>query len=441
MAKFSQGFMDVLSRTGTPQAAMQQGQQETPAYGSLQRNLGAAFNIDQRSRPEMASAEIDKIDPNSKDALRQSLLVSAKYEQDQQRKLLMLAKVAELDQATEEKKQQKIQAQKLRESWIARAKKVGLETESETLTSGGDIDKASTVIREAEKRKALETGGLRARRQLLTSSGATSEQISDLENASEKEIEAFLSGQKGTIMPFTSADEKLVSLRVNDYGRAWDKDDNMWKNPSEMGLSPAPEVQKVFTQADNLTKRLTDVAVTNFGELNTAAQTAVDTLRNNDIAMEILDSEGGIYSGTLANFKTEAAKAAYLLSGGNLNIATAENSETYAASRVSEVGNFIQKFGSGTGLSDADREYAKQGAAGDIAVTEASIRRLLMIERQVAKTIIGDHSKVVDALKKQGVDDKTLSLFTAVPQSYLAREVPPPKMTPDEYLEMRRGGQ
>jgi hypothetical protein len=66
MAKFSQGFMDVLSRTGTPQAAMQQGQQEAPAYGSLQRNLGAAFNMDQRSRSEMASAEIDKIDPKSK---------------------------------------------------------------------------------------------------------------------------------------------------------------------------------------------------------------------------------------------------------------------------------------------------------------------------------------------------------------------------------------
>jgi len=104
MAKFSQGFMDVLSRTGTPQAAMQQGQQGPSDYGSLQRNLGAAFGMDQRSRPEMASAEIEKIDPKANDALRQSLLVSAKYEQDQQRKLLMMAKVAELDQAAAEQK-------------------------------------------------------------------------------------------------------------------------------------------------------------------------------------------------------------------------------------------------------------------------------------------------------------------------------------------------
>ena len=113
MAKFSQGFMDVLSRTGTPQAAMQQGQQGPSDYGSLQRNLGAAFGMDQRSRPEMASAEIEKIDPKANDALRQSLLVSAKYEQDPQRKILMLAKVAELDQAlATQKKEERLETKR-----------------------------------------------------------------------------------------------------------------------------------------------------------------------------------------------------------------------------------------------------------------------------------------------------------------------------------------
>ena len=134
MAKFSQGFMDVLSRTGTPQAAMQQGQQEAPAYGSLQRNLGAAFNIDQRSRPEMASAEIDKIDPKANDALRQSLLVSAKYEQDPQRKLLMLAKVAELDKDKQllDKRQSSIK------NLIDRATELGDTAAVNHLKNGGD---------------------------------------------------------------------------------------------------------------------------------------------------------------------------------------------------------------------------------------------------------------------------------------------------------------
>jgi hypothetical protein len=134
MAKFSQGFMDVLSRTGTPQAAMQQGQQEAPAYGSLQRNLGAAFNIDQRSRSEMASAEIDKIDPKANDALRQSLLVSAKYEQDPQRKLLMLAKVAELDKDKQllDKRQSSIK------NLIDRATELGDTAAVNHLKNGGD---------------------------------------------------------------------------------------------------------------------------------------------------------------------------------------------------------------------------------------------------------------------------------------------------------------
>jgi hypothetical protein len=134
MAKFSQGFMDVLSRTGTPQAAMQQGQQEAPAYGSLQRNLGAAFNMDQRSRSEMASAEIDKIDPKANDALRQSLLVSAKYEQDPQRKLLMLAKVAELDKDKQllDKRQSSIK------NLIDRATELGDTAAVNHLKNGGD---------------------------------------------------------------------------------------------------------------------------------------------------------------------------------------------------------------------------------------------------------------------------------------------------------------
>jgi hypothetical protein len=103
MAKFSQGFMDVLSRTGTPQAAMQQGQQEAPAYGSLQRNLGAAFGMDQRSRPEMASAAIDRIDPNSKDALIQSLAVQAKYEQDPQKKIVYMLEIDKIKKDRQEK--------------------------------------------------------------------------------------------------------------------------------------------------------------------------------------------------------------------------------------------------------------------------------------------------------------------------------------------------
>jgi DNA-binding phage protein len=103
MAKFSQGFMDVLSRTGTPQAAMQQGQQGSSDYGSLQRNLGAAFGMDQRSKPEMASAEIDKIDPNSKDALIQSLAVQAKYEQDPQKKIVYMLEIDKINKDKQEK--------------------------------------------------------------------------------------------------------------------------------------------------------------------------------------------------------------------------------------------------------------------------------------------------------------------------------------------------
>ena len=149
MAKFSQGFMDVLSRTGTPQAAMQQGQQAAPAYGSLQRNLGAAFNMDQRSRPEMASAEIDRIDPKANNALIQSLAVQAKYEQDPQKKMVYMLEIdkinkaaAELDQALAAQKKEEKLEKKRQEVKIAFTNSL-----STALQANGQTSAASLVAK------------------------------------------------------------------------------------------------------------------------------------------------------------------------------------------------------------------------------------------------------------------------------------------------------
>jgi hypothetical protein len=139
MAKFSQGFMDVLSRTGTPQAAMQQGQQEAPAYGSLQRNLGAAFGMDQRSRPEMASAAIDRLDPNSKDALIQSLAVQAKYEQDPQKKIVYMLEIDKINkESSKEKELKDIETQKDNRYGNMAKTVVGKSSELASLISQGD---------------------------------------------------------------------------------------------------------------------------------------------------------------------------------------------------------------------------------------------------------------------------------------------------------------
>ena len=72
-------------------------------------------------------------------------------------------------------------------------------------------------------------------------------------------------------------------------------------------------------------------------------------------------------------------------------------------------------FGSGTGLSDKDREYAQQMAAGEITMDEASMRWLLEAERKMATQIIEKHDKLLLNIKSTGqVPQATLDLF-AIP--------------------------
>ena len=444
MAKFSQGFMDVLSRTGTPQAAMQQGQQEAPAYGSLQRNLGAAFNMDQRSRPEMASAEIDKIDPNSKDALRQSLLVSAKYEQDQQRKLLMLAKVAELDQEQEAKNKALRKEQQMRESAAERARAVGLTGVAVGIEAGNPLDKALELVRDEEKRRLLVTQGKTGRLALLKQAGATQSEVEGMLDAPEEAFMAFLNGNEGDIGAFvdTKNNNTIVSLRKNSYGRVWDDAEQRWKNPSEMGIAPAPQLQEIYNRGDDLVKGMVDLGIKSFGELQKKADGATQTLQTTKTALEYLDSEKGIYTGVFGELFKEADKWAYALSGGNWDQSKAANSEAYVASRIFEVATQITAFGTGSAVSDTDREYVTSAVGGSLKMTEEAIRSILRQGVEASEIILASHKDAVDTLASEGVPPNLLNLIS-ISQRFMPEEKGNSQPTKNwqDYLNQRRGGQ
>ena len=57
------------------------------------------------------------------------------------------------------------------------------------------------------------------------------------------------------------------------------------------------------------------------------------------------------------------------------------------------VGKLIKQFGAGTGLSDADREYATKMAGGLITVDEKAIRKILDINDKAAQNVIRLHNK------------------------------------------------
>ena len=59
----------------------------------------------------------------------------------------------------------------------------------------------------------------------------------------------------------------------------------------------------------------------------------------------------------------------------------------------------IKQFGAGTGLSDADREYALKAAAGDISMDEKAIRKILNINNKAAQNAINKHNRDVSGIK------------------------------------------
>ena len=59
-----------------------------------------------------------------------------------------------------------------------------------------------------------------------------------------------------------------------------------------------------------------------------------------------------------------------------------KNTEAYFGLMVNETAQIIKQFGAGTGLSDADREYAEKAAAGKVDMTKASLGKIISINKK-----------------------------------------------------------
>ena len=77
----------------------------------------------------------------------------------------------------------------------------------------------------------------------------------------------------------------------------------------------------------------------------------------------------------------------------------AANSQAFTANMAGNVGKLIKQFGAGTGLSDADREFAKDMAGGRIALDAKAINKILDINERAARNVITRHNKDVKGIK------------------------------------------
>jgi hypothetical protein len=167
--------------------------------------------------------------------------------------------------------------------------------------------------------------------------------------------------------------------------------------PSDAELAAAEAAAQVNPEGQ---KELVKGYAQNVQKLREDAINANKLINLNQNALNILDQ--GIISGTAGDARLTFGRALKTM-GFNGAEDESSNTDAYIAQRAAAVGEIIKQFGSGTGLSDADREYAQKAAGGNIVMNEDAIRRILEISDKQNRWVIEQYNKEVSSIKEGGM--------------------------------------
>jgi hypothetical protein len=155
----------------------------------------------------------------------------------------------------------------------------------------------------------------------------------------------------------------------------------------------------------NLGKKQGEALLTEFDN----AKGAMSSLEHLTEAEKLIDS--GMITGVGAKFITGLGNLLYSRLGYKKSLDPVKNTEAFKATMGTQVGQIIKQFGSGTGLSDADREYAERIVGGDISMTEESIRELMRINKIAHRNVIRNYNKKAEqVMKKKGSENLLFDL-------------------------------
>ena len=125
-----------------------------------------------------------------------------------------------------------------------------------------------------------------------------------------------------------------------------------------------------------------------------SASTAANSLRTVNEAEKLLNS--GVITGTGANFRTSFTRALNTIGiGDGINVA---NTEAFIATMGRATLDLVKQLGAGSGISNADRDYAEKVAGGNITMSEDGIRKLFDINRRASAELIQRHNSLVDTI-------------------------------------------
>lgn len=134
----------------------------------------------------------------------------------------------------------------------------------------------------------------------------------------------------------------------------------------------------------------------------TKVESAISSMNHLEEAKTLLDK--GVITGKGAGLLTEFGSALSTIGIKNFDDPVA-NTQAFVGTMGRQVGENIKMFGAGTGLSDADRQYAEKMAGGQIELNEKAIRKIIDINQRQARYIVTKfNEKAGEAMKKPGAD-------------------------------------
>tara|TARA_Y100001937_G_scaffold101949_1_gene140019 strand:- start:3142 stop:4467 length:1326 start_codon:yes stop_codon:yes gene_type:complete len=298
-----------------------------------------------------------------------------------------------------------------RDALINTATNLGFEDIATSIQSISDQEELADVAKDLRKRvlDLAPTQTLAQRRFMANGVGISPQKFKDLDlaNMEDDAFNTLISGQGGELEPFliVEADgtSKVVQKRVNK-GLVWDNEAQTWKTAEELGLQrPPPQVRVVENINNTLGPELVEEGVKLFAESTEDARKAAESLNSVNRSLPLIDN---MFTGMGAEVKLNIARFGRFFGIEMADPKSIADTEVYLADSGRRVAQYITNLGAGTGLSDADRQYAQSVVGGDISVDAEAMKRILLIAKSANEGILAQYyerrGRIRDALEEKG---------------------------------------
>jgi hypothetical protein len=162
-----------------------------------------------------------------------------------------------------------------------------------------------------------------------------------------------------------------------------------------------------------------------FVKQRTEAYGAANSIPQIRTARAQLEAPGSIVSGQLADERLTLQKLGAAL--GVTDPTQIQNTETFRTQIKPLVLETVKGLGSGTGISNADRDFAEAAVGGKITLDAGTIKRVLDITERAAHAKVGRHNKLADQMLETQPELKQMGpmLRLEIPQGDYATPAAP----------------